>query len=517
MPTPRQHGGTSLAKIPFVVPGFNGLNTARKSGTLGPEWASKLVNSVLDNNGRVAARLGWDSITTTPAAEDFIQLFSYLTHAGTERYIAASSASLFSSTDGGATWTDRTGALTPADGNWQFVNFNDAVYGIQQGEDVIKATSGDFATVSGTNVPSGNCMASAYGRLWAADSNGTDLRYSALLDGDDWDGADAGVFDLTNVWPGTDTITAISSFNGRLIVFGSRNIVMYHDPTGTALGIDPTQMEVADIVTGTGCIARDSVQAINSDLWFLSNVGLQSLGSLILQKTSPINNLSLNVSDEISRRITAADSVIGTTRSVYSPRDKLYLLSIPALEGLGGVVAFDTRSVLSDGSARCVGLWEMYPTAMSLLANYSIAMAIEGVTGEVGIYRGATDNGSTYVFTYESGWLDLTQQGYLLLPKRYSGTFYTDTTVSVSFRWAFDFSESYKTSSVTFVAGSARPEFGVAEFGIAEFGGGVALRSGKVPGNGSGEFIKLGISLDVTGTSFSIQQLNLFSKIGRYA
>src|SRR5690606_29836653 len=114
------------------------------------------------------------------------------------------------------------------------------VYGAQQGHALIVSTNGDFAHVTGTTVPDGNCVLAAYGRLWVSNANGTDLHYSALLNGEDYDGSDAGVLDLRNVWPGTDTINAIAAHNGFLIVFGTKNIVVYADPTGSVLGIDPT-------------------------------------------------------------------------------------------------------------------------------------------------------------------------------------------------------------------------------------------------------------------------------------
>lgn len=517
MPTPRQHGGAALAKIPLVLPGFKGLNTAQKSGILGAEWATTLTNAVIDSNARVAARRGWDTLTTSPAADPFVQIHVQRTHTGTQRIVASTADALFASTDGGASWVNVTGALTPSGGNWQFANFGDAIYAAQEGETLISSSSGDFATVVGNDVPSGNCLLSAYGRLWAADSNGTDLRYSALLDGDDWDGSDAGVLDLRNVWPETDTITALAAHNGLLVVFGRRNIVIYADPSGSALGIDPTAIVVSDLITGVGCVARDSVQSVNGDLWFLSEAGLQSLGRLVVQKSNPLDNLSKNVHDEIERRMRAAASVLGTTRSIYSPRDKLYLLSIPADSATGGVVAFDTRGLLEDGAARCVGIWTLHPSSFAIYDNEIIMSLGSEAPGEVGAYRGGLDNGKDFEFLYESGWLDLTQQGFLLIPKRYSGTFYTDATTNVAFRWAFDFSTQYRTVNREFVAGGISPEFGVAEFGEVEFGGGVALRSGQVPGSGTGQFIKLGAQSQISGQTFSIQQLDLFCKIGRYA
>jgi hypothetical protein len=57
----------------------------------------------------------------------------------------------------------------------------------------------------------------------------------------------------------------------------------------------------------------------------------------------------------------------------------------------------------------------------------------------------------------------------------------------------------------------------VAEWGTAVWGGGVNLRRGKVAGKGSGEYIKVGITAEVTGSTFAVQQLDVFAKVGRYA
>jgi hypothetical protein len=515
MPTPRQHGGAALALVPLTLPGFKGLNSSQQTGILGPEWATKMTNAVIDDNARVAARAGWNVLTTSAAADDFVQLYSHLTQAGTERIIAASATKLYSSSDGGASWTDRTGAVSTSVGNWAFTNFNDAVYGIQSGHAVIKSTTGNFADVATS--PSGNAILGAYGRVWASDSDGFTLKYSALLNGDDWTGGDTGSLSLKNVWPGTDSITALGAFNNLLVVFGNNNIVLYTDGTGSKLGINPTQMYVADIITGTGCVARDSVQSIDGDLWFYSNTGLQSLSRLIQERSNPLNNLSRQVQDLVLDLASQATS-LSTTRSVYSPKHKLYLLSFPVTGSTGGSVAFDTRGALEDGSVRCMGLWTLVPMAITRLKNNTWVMSITGKTGKIGSYSGALDDTTAYDFDYESGWLDLTDKsGYLLIAKRYSGTFYTDTSIAVTCKWAFDFSESFDSASITLPAPGTLPEFGVAEFGIAEFGGGIALRSGQTPTSGTGQYVKLGISAAIAGQVFSIQQLNFFCKIGRYA
>jgi hypothetical protein len=502
--------------IPMTLPGFSGLNTQQASGILGPEWATRLENAVIDSNSRVAARKGWASATGTAAgAVDFLQLHHYVKHDGTKYIIASTDTALYSSANSGSTWTAVTNSIAFTVGNWQFVNFNDEVYGIQQGENLIEGAGGNFTQLSVASVPSGNALLSAFGRLWAAASNGTDLQYSALLDGTDWSGSDAGVFDLTNVWSGTDTIQAIAEFNGSLVVFGKRNIVFYSDGQGSALGMDPTQMYVVDIISGTGCIARDSVQLVDGDLWFLSYNGLQSLGRLVTQKSNPLENLSRNVQDYLRDAVLTTAGTLTRLRSAFSPRDRFYLLSLPDGSGGGESIVFDTRGKLEDGSARCVGTWDLAPPALAVDPNGVLYMALDAAQGEVGTYSGSEDDGAQFTFAFESGWMDLTQQGYLLMPKRVSGVFFTDEDITVAFRWAYDFNDTFKQRSKSFQVESAAL-WGTAVWGTALYGGGVSLRTGNVSGSGTGEYIKVGILADITGSTFAVQQLDLFAKVGRY-
>lgn len=513
MPTPRTHGGAALALIPMTLPGFNGLNKQQATGILGPEWATRLENAVIDDNSRVAARRGWDSVTGTAAAEAFSQLHHYWN--GTTDYIVASSdAKLYISANSGSTWTDYTNSIAFTTANWQFQNFNGAVYGIQQGENLITSTGGNFTQSAVAGVPSGNCLLSAFGRLWASNSNKTSLRCCGLLNAGDWSSADSYLFDMSSIWLGQDEITAIVAFNGALVVFGRKNIVFFVDGAGSALGIDPTQMYVADIVNGTGCIARDSIQLVDGDLWFLSDNGLQSLGRLITQKSNPLENLSKPVQDYL--RDALAGYTVSNLRSVYSPLDRFYLLSLPAAGGGGESIVFDTRGKLEDGSARCMGTWTLAPLAMSVSRAGVLYMSRYGNTGEVGTYSGGLDNTSTYNFVFESGWLDLTQQGFLLFTKRLEGVFFADDDISVNFRWAYDFSDDFKSRAKSFTVDSAAL-YGSALYGTALWGGGMSLRRGKVHGSGNGEYVKVGLSATISGATFAVQQLDLFAKVGRYA
>ena len=57
-----------------------------------------------------------------------------------------------------------------------------------------------------------------------------------------------------------------------LLVFGEHSIIVYG-------GADsPASMSIQDTISGVGCIDRKTVQNIGTDLLFLSDDGLRSLG-----------------------------------------------------------------------------------------------------------------------------------------------------------------------------------------------------------------------------------------------
>ncbi len=512
MPQPRRHGGAALVNIPLVIPGFKGLNKQSSSATLGPEWATTLMEAVIDDSNRLAARKGYTDETTTPAAAAFTQLFEYRQFDTTTELLAgADDANIYRSVDDGDTWTDVTGTATHASTNIQFHNFSDNVVGVtDDGEDPILYTGTSFADiVDGGNQPTGNVGLAAFGRMWITSLNNTAIQYSVLLDETDWTSVGAGSIDMRNIWPDGDTVTALASFNGALVAFGNRNIAIFTDGAGSELGINPENAYLADTIQGVGCIARDSVANVDGDLWFLSDIGLMSLGRLIQEKSNPINNLSKNVQDYLRGYV--QNSTKADIRGVYVPEERIYVLTLGST-----ALVFDTRGRLEDGAARCLGDWSLRPTAPCVRANNDFLFALSGAAGEVFKYGGFTDNTVDITFDYKSGWIDLTQQGYLIIPKRINGVFFLGAETTVNLKWGFDFSTSERTAQVAFTGINTGAEFGVAEFNIDEWGGGASLRSGRVAGGGTGEYVRLGVQATIGG-NFAIQQLDLFAKIGRYA
>jgi hypothetical protein len=518
----------------LTAPAFQGLNLIAQNSLLGPEWATKLQNAVIDSNGRLAAREGWTSATTVADAADFVQLIEFIKHDGTVELIATTATTVEKSTDNGSTWSDVTGTAAFTSGDWAMVNFNDNIIGFQSGETPLlyNGTTCSQITDAGSE-PDGGVGISAFGRLWASDANGYELKYCALLDHTDWTSADAGSFDLRNVWPGTDTIKGLAEHNGALIVFGERNILIYIDGSGSALGIDPTNMYVVDTIPGLGLASQHSIQAVGGDVWFLGDdYNLHSINRMVAEKSPPIVNLAKNVSDELRNSITLTGFDIADLRSLYSPEDRFYLLFLPRTSAgaeVGTTWVFDTRQMLPDGAARCMGRWtDNVATACITRADGTLVWALSTVTGEVGTYSGNTDNGNSYTFEYNSGWIDLTQQSYLLILKRLTGLFYVAANTSSVLKWAFDFNSTFKTRTVTFTAGAAGAEWNIGEFGSngeripgttsgepSEFSGGVSLEEKNVSGSGTGEFIKVGAQATINGSTFAMQQLDLYAKVGR--
>ena len=145
----------------------------------------------------------------------------------------------------------------------------------------------------------------AYGRLWTADTT-TDkvtVKWSDTLVGEAWTGGGSGSLDLSGVYAGNlRPITALAAFNGKLIIFCDRTIIIYDGAAS-----DPSSnLVLSDVIYGVGCIARDSVVNIGEDILFLSDSGLRSLSRLLIQKSAPLNDLSRNVGDTLMEDIAAA-------------------------------------------------------------------------------------------------------------------------------------------------------------------------------------------------------------------
>ena len=312
--------------------GVNGLNTQNNPATLDPSYLTSADNVVLRESGRISFRKGFkQKVVPTGTA-----IGSMVEHndSGTNKIFASHGTSIytvdFTSPNAAfpSSGADVKHTVASSTGDWQFVNFNNRLHCFHTG--VIPqrydgalsagakwtAHATDPATITTLFDPS--CGMGFYGRIWCGGvTEAKDVVYwSNLLDGDDWTGGDTGVLDLSKIW-GTDEIVAIAPFYGQLIIFGKNNIAIYDSPT--AVG----SLALNEVISGIGCVSRDSVQAIGDDLVFLSATGLRSLLRTAEKDKLPLTDLTVNIKDTIIRNIGNSTNV----KSVYVESEGIYILS----------------------------------------------------------------------------------------------------------------------------------------------------------------------------------------------
>jgi hypothetical protein len=503
-----------LVPLTLVGPGIAGLNTQTASTLLGPEWATEAKNMVFDDAGRLSARLGWASITSTPMSgnPEPEHVFEYLTLAGASTIVSAAGNKLWSGTTAPA---DITGAVTVTANNWQFQNYNGNVVALQASHALITWNgAGNFANVtaaSGT-VPNGNCLLAAFGRLWGTTSDGQTLKYCGLLDQTNWGAAGSGSFNLTHVWSnGVDQIQAVAQFESFLVVFGKRHVILIEDGSGSIIGLDPLNAQVSKVIAGVGCIARDSIQTIDgNDLFFLSNSGLQSLVRAIELAGNPTRDVSKNIRDTFM--VDVAQTTLSQIRSTYNPRRGFYLLLLP---GATNIYCFNTKLALPDETLRITEWTSFIPRSLLTL--------VDGVTlycGKAGkIYNHANnlDDAAAYRIIYNSGWLVVNEEvrDRLKMLKKIASIVFINGAANIVYKWGFDFRDLNYSLTKTTSSGNPGAEWGLGEFGLGEFGGSVGLNEFEIPGLGSGQFIKIGVECDINNTELALQQLQLFCKVGR--
>ena len=371
-----------IATTSIAAPGFLGLNTQESSVQLSSGFALKAQNCVIDRYGRVGARRGWSAVNTTVntdlgSANPVEFIFEVIKGTNSD-ILSAGNNKLFVGTTTMTTKTvrnaDNSGnaTYTITNNKWQAASlpFGDGVdaephaYLVQTGHPPLVYHELPVSGGEGHDHDSGvfgfqqlgdvgtlppgystadfkpNCTLAAYGRIWMADIIGDrqTVYFSRLLDGSDFSGGDSGSLSLNAVFPNNDQIIGLAAHNGFLIIFGRNNIAIYANP------IDVTELTLSDYIPNVGCIARDTIVNIGTDIVFLSDAGVRSLQRVIQEKSLPFSDLSKNIRDDLMQNVRSETAT--NIKAVYYDRDAFYLLSLPTTRF---VYCFDTRSSLEDG------------------------------------------------------------------------------------------------------------------------------------------------------------------------
>jgi hypothetical protein len=467
-------------------------------------------NAIIDRQGRLASRKGNNVLTTNKTAlgaDHIHNIHEFYDSAGNETIFSTGNNKIMSGT---TTLTDVTpGSYTITANDWKIVNFNDKAYFFQRGFDpLVHDNSNGLRTFTVANGGATNAtfkaneVLAAFGRLFIAGnaSNDTIIYWSDLLDGNAFSGGSSGNIDVSKAWPdGADKIVALAAHNDFLVVFGEHSIIVYS-------GADsPASMAISDTVSGVGCIDRKTVVSIGSDLLFLSDDGLRSLGRTIQEKSLPISDLSRNVKQDLIAKLASKTSPAST---VYSPENYFYLLCLP---DSNLVYCFDLRGRLENGSFR-VTKWPS--VNFKSFARDRDGTIYIGTTDGIGKYDGFDDNNSSYIFRYSSPGLTFGDPSKIKILKKIRPTIIGGNNVDIVLSWTYDFSVQANTSR--FRVGSTNPAFfGVSEYTQAEFSLGDLISRKSLNCTGNGTVITVGLQTEVNGASISLQEMNVLALIGK--
>jgi hypothetical protein len=527
----------------IAAPGFYGLNLQESSITLSSGFALKAQNCVIDRYGRIGARRGWtpQNAVNADLGSNPIESMMEVVDGGSNTIISAGNNKLFT---GRATLTQRlvrnatnsaNATYTITGNNWQMAampygDVNDfqphaylaqaahpmlvwhelpvsggnphdhdsGTFGFQQIGDV-----GTLPANHSTATFKPNAVLAAFGRIWVGNIAGDTqtVYFSDLLRGSDFTTGSAGYLNLQEVFPNGDNIVAIAAHNGFLVIFGRNNTAIYANP------IDTGSLVLQDIIYNVGCIARDSVQNIGTDILFLSDAGVRSLARVIQEKSLPMNDISKNVRDDLMSNV-ASESDLSKIKSIYHDRDAIYLLSLPTTRF---VYCFDTRSRLQDGSAR-VTVWDsLQPKSFCITQAKELLI---GQTSYIGKYFGHSDNGTSYRLQYYTNYFDFDASTKLKILKKIGWVLIGGTNQAVAVKWGFDYTEGYQATTYALDTAVVY-EYGIGEYNIAEYSSGIVLDRFSINAGGQGTIMQLGLEADINGNPLSIQKIDVAVKAGK--
>jgi hypothetical protein len=510
-----------LQSYSLSAPGFYGLNTEDSPLDLGSGFALVATNCILDQYGRIGARKGWSRVNSSSGnlgANDVGVIHELVQTDGTLTVLFAGNNKIFKLGTSNAvtelTYGGGGTAPTITASNWQTASLNGIAYFFQTGHDpliydpaVSTTTYRRVSEKSGyvSTVPQANIAISAFGRLWVANTS-TDkvtVTFSDLIAGHVWGGGTSGSLDVSRVWPnGADEVMGLAAHNDFLFIFGKRQILVYSGAS------TPASLVLSDTVGSIGCIARDTIQSIGSDVIFLSDSGVRSLMRTIQEKSAPLRDLSKNVRFDLNTSLSG--ETLANVKSVYSEKEAFYLLTLPASFQ---VYCFDTKQSLQDGSSRVTKWDSIAPTCLRSLRNGDLYI---GKNGYIGKYDGYLDDTNTYQFVYYTNNADLGNPNQISILKAVSAIVIGGSNQYLTIRWGFDYSGSYQAENV-YLPDQTSYEYGTAQYNIAEYTGGIAIKTLRANASGFGKILQTGYETTINGISFSLQKIEIRAKDGKTA
>lgn len=550
-----------LQAVSIVAPAFSGINNQDSPTAIDTSFAATANNCVIDKFGRIGSRKGSVLLTENylsdapPSAYLYTNPVEFIDEFVDNQGV---STIFFAGGEGGGVGSNfryifknpenpesvKPSGYEPSANNWKMASLANKAYFFQRGhEPLIYDGSDDLEVLNGSQhsngtAPQANEIIAAYGKLWAADIEGNKhtVYWSDTLLGGHWNGGASGSLDLRTVFPsGFDEVTALAAHNGFLIIFCKDCILIYSGAES------PATMVLQDVIEGVGCIERDSVQNTGSDIIFLSKDGVRTLGRVIQEKSAPMRDISKNIRDELILEIGRHS---GPIKSVYSPEEAFYVLSLPD-ENLA--YCFDMRSFLPDGSARVTTWSDINPKCFLRRRNGDILFGkLFGVYKYTGYNDASRVSGGTagspaalerrtYTMKYESNSMDFGKPANIKFLKQLEVSVAGNLGEDSVLRWYYDYDPNTEGnfavtspalqpnegefSAVEGQAGYSGTEFtaplGQTGYVGTEYASGVYIQTPHANGTGNGRVLTMGLNATIDGSPYSIQRIDLKVLLGR--
>jgi len=535
-----------------------GLNSQSSPSALQPEWLSKAENVILDEQGRISTRKGIQQVTDNLASGETIQsIVEYVASDGSKTIFCGSDSDIYKVNQATDPYLlvaqTRTGTpQTITSGNWEWVNFNEKLCGVQNGHTPVVYTGttwidlvdlGSYSGPSGITTFDPNCILGEYGRLWVGGitENNNVIYYSDTLQAQNWSTGAAGSVDLKTVWGG-DRIVAIHAFMGKLVIFGTQNIAIYSNPW------DPTSLILDELIEGIGLKARDSVKHMGDDLIFLSNTGVRSLGRVVQSDGKmPLREYSNNIRDELANHIINAD--MDQCKAGYCLCGGFYLLSFPDRDiayyfdftiknpdGTPRVTTFKFRS--GDGiyalrssvdgtlwiGKNNVGHLSIYrnywdQTKTDVTATYGTEETCEaaGNTWESTNSKCWQTNNNSYDASFNTVWLDFGNPSVAKILKRFFIVIEGGRGMDVAFSYFRDYNRRGDTLNFSLVDSADATIWGDPSslYGVSRYSVGLEPDEYKLPLTKSAKEIMFNMKGTVRGKKASLQNVTVTAKAGK--
>ena len=443
-----------LQVVTIAAPGFYGLNTQESGITLSSGFALEAINCIIDKFGRIGSRKGWTTVTPDSAFTGSVRAISQYTKTdGTLEIVFAAGSKLYKAANDTGAVTELTGSASITDDDWQIISYNNHAVFVQAGHSAVyyDGSSNTYQAYSSPPFTQPTCGASCFNRVWVGEGN--TVYWSKILEPQSMTGTGSGQLNVREIFGEDDDVVAISNYNNRLVIFGRRNIAFFagaEDPTST-------DFRMTDQIKGIGCVARDTVQNVGTDIVFLSAEGVRSLGRVIQEQSSPIGDVSKNIRDDLVQYVASESEY--RIKGIYSPSDAFYLLTLPAT---GYTYCFDMRVQLQDSSRRVTVWTDITPSAYAVKNDNTLLL---GQSNYIGKYDSYSDNGTFYRMSYYTNYIDFGNAAIESILKKIRLAIIGATNQDAALKWAFDYNIDYNATSFVLSEGTSS-EFNISEFGI---------------------------------------------------